>query len=206
MWFYLLLGSLLLFRKFIAITVLCAYALFLVFAGGKQDSGPVLELITDPIILEFLIGFALGAFYFQPNIPRKNALLFTVSSVLVVFVAMRIAFLGDISDTPLERFISFGLPAISIVALALSLNAFIERNSIFKPLIFLGAVSYSVYLTHVLFLNMFLFAVFRVFKIDMPMILANISCFGFVILSGTLYFHIVEKKTVNAFNRFLQRS
>ncbi len=205
MWFYLLLGSLLLVRKSMAIAVLGAYALFLLLAGGAQESGPVIRLITDPLILEFLFGFALGMAYFRHDLQRRKAILLAIATVPLLIIALRFAYGFDLWDSPLERVISFGLPAISIVALGLCLEDFVKRCSIFRPLIIIGNVSYSVYLTHVLFLNAFLFTGLRVLKLEIPVLTANVACVGFVIFAGSLYYQFIEKTTSKAFMQVLNR-
>lgn len=205
-WFYLVLGSLLLVRKSAAITGLGAYAIFLLFAGGVQASGPVTKLITDPLILEFLLGFALGMAYFRHDLQRKKAILLAIAAVPLVLIAARFAYGFNLLDSPLERFIAFGLPAVSIVALGLCLEDFVARSSILRPLIIIGTVSYSVYLTHVLFLNAFLFTSMRFLKLEIPILAANVACVGFVIFAGGLYYRFIERTTSKAFMKVLYRS
>lgn len=203
MWFYLLLGTLLLVRKSLALTVLGAYGLFLLLAGGMQEAGPTIKLITDPLILEFLLGFALGAAFFQTNLYRKQWLLLVIAAFpFLLFLALMVTG-ADLSTNPLERFITFGLPALSTVALALHLDASIERSVIFKPVIFIGTVSYSIYLSHVLFLNAFLFTTLRVLNLGLPTMLANISCFLFVVFVGSMYYWLIEKPSSTKFKQLL---
>ena len=205
MWFYLLLGSLLLFRKQLAIAVLGSYALFLLLAGGTYETWPAIKLITDPLVLEFLLGFSLGAVYFGEKFPHKRFTLVIVSAISLLLILASLEYDISISNSPWGRLISFGLPALSTVAFALSLDTYIGRSTILKPIIYLGTVSYSVYLTHVFFLNAFLFTLLRILKLEISMIAANIACFAFVLYAGKLYYHLVEKTTTKQFMKMLQR-
>ena len=143
--------------------------------------------------------------YFRHDLQRRKAILLAIATVPLLIIALRFAYGFDLLDSPLERVISFGLPAASIVALGLCLEDFVKRCSIFRPLIIIGNVSYSVYLTHVLFINAFLFTGLRVLKLEIPVLTANVACVGFVIFAGSLYYQFIEKTTSKAFMQVLNR-
>lgn len=206
MWFYLLLGFLLLFRKPLAIALLCAYGMLLIVVPDLSNLGPVLGLVTDPLILEFLVGFALGAVFFHPDLPRKHIILVTIGAISLVLFAAVLASGVDLSQSRFERFVTYGFAGISTVAIVLCLENRITQSALLRPLIYVGTVSYSVYLTHVLFLNLFLVATLRILNLGLSPIVANIACYVFVLLAGSVYYRIVERTLSDRFAKVLNPS
>lgn len=205
-WFYLLLGVLLVFPQKVVCIILLIYACFLLFYDNLHQLSPFIILISDPLILEFISGFALGLMYFRVKNHNKKFILISFILIPLTFLAVFAAIEISISDNSIERIILFGLPAVSIVAFGLYFDDFFSQNLIFKPMIYIGKISYSVYLTHVLALNAFLFGSFRILKLEISPIVANIACFLFVIIFGSIYYIVIERPSTRAMVKFLSKS
>jgi peptidoglycan/LPS O-acetylase OafA/YrhL len=108
--------------------------------GLTHSSGTLFRFYTNPIVLEFVAGGFLGAYYAKGGrIPPGFAL--AVLSGIIVLETMYAPALTDGN-----RFIVFGLPALAIVCVALALEARIRWS---RRLTKLGDASYALYLTHV---------------------------------------------------------
>lgn len=203
MWFYLLLAILLIFDKKITISALVSYAIFLLLAPDFSSFGPVLALVADALILEFMIGFLIGVIFFDPSFQKKRSALLALATGCVLLGLGLASFGAELSGSRFDRLATYGLAAIAAVSIVLCFETTISRERIFQPVIFIGTISYSVYLTHVLFLNAFLYTALRVLQLDLSPIIANLACFAFTLLGGSLYYLAFEKTLSQYFKRLL---
>ncbi|CAI8817779.1 acyltransferase family protein [Pseudomonas sp. IT-P176] len=141
MFFYLVFGFCLLVkdprqRFFLVLAVFaglaCCGALF-------NFADPLLFTYTQPIMLEFVAGVALG--YFRGRLPKLNL---SMGGLLVVS-SMAMLLLVDANQA--TRFWIYGLPALLLVAGVVALEKTIKTQVRSLPLFF-GEVSYSLYLSH----------------------------------------------------------
>lgn len=113
----------------------------LAVAHPLHDGSLLWNFYTSSIVLEFAGGIILGAFYAK----YKNISPFTMMPVALVIGLSIVQYAPKVTEE--TRFIALGIPALLIVACALSLEDRFRWN---RCLCSLGDASYSLYLTHVL--------------------------------------------------------
>ena len=188
MYFYLLFTLLLLFpRKFFL------PALAFVFAGSVlsgmfiQSPGPIIKVLTSPLLLEFAAGCWLASLVKHKDLPSGWALLLLAGGVLLLA-------LSSLITVGMEyRVIFWGIPALSITGAIV----FLEKNgfSFFPDLLLkMGNSSYSTYLSHIFIL----LAVSTLLKNNMVKSLPNdlialISIIG-CLLTGYISFLFLEQR------------
>ncbi|XSG81695.1 MAG: acyltransferase family protein [Methyloligella sp. ZOD6] len=151
MFFYLLLAASLslapVFRSLALCTVLCGLAAAGLILDLPQGDG-IVWFFTQSVLVEFCFGIAIAQIYLHGAEIGKRSALMLIALGLAGFVFG--AFYPPDSFTPI-RLVSFGIPAALLVAGAV----FLERAGGWiesRTMTFLGTVSYSLYLTHVLVL------------------------------------------------------
>jgi exopolysaccharide production protein ExoZ len=127
--------------------------LFNRFKGGNYQ----LSFITNPILLEFLLGIGLYGCYTKMNIPKKMAITFLVTGsciccyeIIKGYGTISLAYNTLDGSQSFIRFIKWGIPAGLLVAGCI----FLEKarcgisfwNS--RPIALLGDASYSIYLVN----------------------------------------------------------
>ncbi|WP_173270847.1 acyltransferase family protein [Thiosulfatimonas sediminis] len=99
----------------------------------------LLRALTSSLLIEFLYGFVLYAFFMKFNDAQKIAL------ILILFLAV---FLLQFVEVPSEyRMISLGIPALFICTIVVYLEKYIARF-FWRISDFFGDISYSLYLVH----------------------------------------------------------
>lgn len=125
--------------------VLAGAAMAAAAAAGMalRPREPILSFYLQPLILEFAAGMALGAIL--PRLPVTPAWRWSAAALGVAAFGV---LLGDALLWPeAERALTFGLPAVAIVACAVvAERAGVRADRGWVQL--LGAASYAVYLTH----------------------------------------------------------
>lgn len=105
---------------------------------------PFLFRMTSPLPLEFLSGMLLSCnLSCIERIPSSIGL-------IIAFLAFMALGMSPVAYEP--RVLFYGMPAIFVVAGALSADSLFKRRAT-APLIFLGNASYSIYLTHIITLS-----------------------------------------------------
>jgi exopolysaccharide production protein ExoZ len=154
--FYLLFGGSLLFGRFRWLALAAAFAVltvaipvlhhgsFTLSVGTRLASAPAyLQMITNPMLLEFAVGVLIGLVYFSPfriESPGRCRLFLTT-----LLAASAVIWLG--AFRPENGLLGWGMPAaIAVFALAISSKTL----PLIPPryLVFLGTISYSLYLVH----------------------------------------------------------
>jgi len=206
MWFYLLLSGLLFLKKQVAILMLGLYAIILAVLGDTSWSRPELKLVFDPIILEFLFGLVLGAIAF--NFQRRRR-----AVMLILFAAIgALGFYSFSSDIYSElfsgkdRFLTFGTLALVAVSISLLFEHYISLHSFLNPIILLGKISYSLYLTHVVSLSFFFKCISSLPIGSEHIIIYNTLCLIFIVLVGWIYYIAIEQPLSSKLNRLITRS
>jgi exopolysaccharide production protein ExoZ len=153
-----------------------AYALFaatVIVHLLLPDSQGALKFVTDPMVLEFAAGVAIGIAYTRKIFGCDGRLW------LVSFGAIGLLLIAPNYLPPLPRVIAFGVPSIAVVGAAVfagPLNLAALRK--------LGDISYSLYLTHPLVIPVIVLIFRELHTYDPPMILAASViasvCFGLV--------------------------
>lgn len=141
MYFYLVFALFLLLPRRALLPGMGALFFVLVIVGRifTIDSA-VFRQITDPIVLEFLIGMVIGWFFVRDTyLPKGVAWAFALAGILLLVLSFFVRWGG-------HRLVFWGIPAGLIVLGAISLerNAIPFSGSVSK----LGNSSYSLYLSH----------------------------------------------------------
>lgn len=141
MYFYLVFALFLLLPRRALLPGISALFFVLVIAGRilTVDSA-VFRQITDPIVIEFLIGMYIGWFFVRDKyLPTGMAWAFALAGILLLVLSFFVRWGG-------HRLMFWGIPAGLIVLGALSLeqNAIPFSGNVSK----LGNSSYSLYLSH----------------------------------------------------------
>lgn len=151
LYFYLIFSICLLFRNklipliiwFLAPVLLCPLITgdFTLHAGGYNLNNIFLEFLSNPIILEFGFGVIAGLLYkyFLKRGIRINILIPLIVTTGIVF---------GIHQMILPMYNIFTGIAFSFLVLTLSLSERFFKSTLFTPLIYLGNISFSLYLLH----------------------------------------------------------
>lgn len=144
MYFYVLFGALLFLREKYFLPLLTALLLLGIGVRYLTESQPAaLDVITSPLILEFLAGCTIAIFYKRnPRIPSAILVIMLIGGVCALLTT------GLIEIKGVPRIFKWGIPCSLIVASAVLL----EKNQALQPfriLTTLGNSSYSLYLSHI---------------------------------------------------------
>jgi peptidoglycan/LPS O-acetylase OafA/YrhL len=143
--FYVLFAAGLMLRRR-RLGVLATFAVLLAAVAWGQwarPQNPVLAFYTTPMVLEFGFGMLLGLAW--PYLPRRRGPALALGAAALAAFAVILAAPGLWPDG--ERMVVFGLPAVVIVAAALTL----ERSGLalrWEWTRQLGNASYAIYLSH----------------------------------------------------------
>jgi peptidoglycan/LPS O-acetylase OafA/YrhL len=193
------------FIPYLICFMLTLISLGLLVPGTKQV---LFQFITNPIIIEFIIGCLIAKLYQLNKIPKKLAL---VSLILGIGGLIATVFLGchDIDkaefildgNAALPRVIIWGIPSALLLfgCIFLEENNLSQNGAVCSKFILLGDASYSIYLTH----GFSLIVLAKIWKIA-GLKLPDIFVLAAVLLStivGVTFYLCCEKKIVNHLNR-----
>ena len=125
---------------------LCLSASVSIFFSGL---GPILQMLTEPILLEFVFGCIIGVIYFE-----KKTFPVYLSGGLIAIGLLGFFLTIIFGNFGLHRFIIWGIPSFCLVTGLV----FWEKTAKIKyppGLVALGDSSYSLYLVHVFTLPLF---------------------------------------------------
>ncbi|MBA3869009.1 MAG: acyltransferase [Anaerolineae bacterium] len=189
------------FRRIFAIwgISILAFQIIRLVAGTGFQSNYLLDFILNERNFEFMLGCLSAYLILNHQIPYRawilamGVIVFTLSAVYV-----------DNNGVVPSYTLFFGIASFLIV----TASAGIESQRPFKlprSLIFLGDASYSVYLTHALFINIFALILTRLdlvtrFGPTLPLILMAV----FAIIGGCLVYGLVEKPLLSIMNKWVK--
>jgi exopolysaccharide production protein ExoZ len=212
LYFYLVVAAFLLLKRKNFIIQLIAFLGSLVGIGllVPEISNPLFKFITNPIIIEFLLGCLIGLLYLSGARLKPGISYGLLGLVALMLLGTIIFGNGDTSraeailidhKAPL-RLLLWGLPSVALVAglLFLELNQRLQFN---RSWILIGDASYSIYLTHYFALTVFtkLWYIPHLPFPDLFIILAII----FATLVGIGFYLAVEKRLLHYFNSKYER-
>lgn len=182
MFFYLIFGLSLWFKHkryyFIAAFFILTYLAGSVF---QFDNG-YMEMVTSPLNLYFVTGILFALLLEKRAVPKKWAAVLVTTGISIF-----ILFLLDIISVKHNLLI---LPIVSLFVLSFLLLDYTFRFQGKRSLIFLGDISYSLYLSHP-----FVGIIFKKFKADgylnLPLFILQIII---IIVVAAFLYHFVEKK------------
>jgi exopolysaccharide production protein ExoZ len=166
----------------------------------SSPSIPVLALITDPLLLEFVMGMVIGVAFLRDAASHPKFGVLCIALCCAVLVPTFAAYIR--SD--LERLFLRGVPAALLVLGCVCLESR-WRLFCWRPLLVIGEASYSLYLTHVITLSM----VNRVAagRLGLPVIAVAYLGLAAALAAGYLFFVTVERPMIRWLTaRFVRRS
>jgi len=184
MYFYLIFSLFLFFPKKYFVTGISLIFFISVLFNQKVIDFPILNMITDPMLIEFLLGIFIGIMFRKKYLSQKPILLVLISIIIVslnIFIRVDHEF----------RLFSYGIPSALLIFSLLCLeNKFkIKFNRFFM---FLGTISYSLYLSHVFsykLIYMVLSSGFIINNADLTIVIS----ISFSILVATFVYFMIEK-------------
>jgi len=215
MYFYLVFAASMLFRR-LRWFVLGAWAVLTVFLVPLARRGfdmdvtldlgyarlPYLAIVTSPFVLEFMAGVLVGWLYLQPwfRLPKRQ-LAWHVAGLTTAFAAW--AVYGGLVHThgPLD----YGWP-LALMMAGLALSSKTVRLPAPPFLLWLGSISYSLYLTHLMTQQLLINALNG---LDLPYL---VHAWGFIFIStavalsvAALSYRCLEQGLSEAVRRGLMR-
>ncbi|MBN1970032.1 MAG: acyltransferase [Candidatus Delongbacteria bacterium] len=157
-YFYFIYFIILLFYRERSVTkAMLVWASIIILAGTLFDfMNPFLKLIFHPLTIEFISGCLLAVlFYNKKNILLKNVFLIIISFTFLILLLYAHNFYkiysGNIEPQNWNRVLIFGVPAFVFVFCSI----FAEKNRFVFPIFLekIGDASYSIYLSHILSIN-----------------------------------------------------
>lgn len=142
-YFYLVLGAFLLLARQIRLWGLSCFFVMVVLTGQLlQFVNPIAAAYTSPIVLEFLMGMAIGQLVIRGKTAPAPVAVLLIVLAAIIFVANAYSEPG-----PVNRLFVWGTPSFFLVYAFVSLekNGWRFENRI---MLALGASSYSLYLSH----------------------------------------------------------
>lgn len=178
--FFYLIFSLSLFLKesyrFIAVSTLFA---LLLIVGKFVEGGVLFEFYCRPIVIEFILGMAIAKYGIRLPLAAVPFGLF------IMFF---------LQSTAMDRVYALGIPAMLVVAGALSAE---DRLPKWKLADILGSASYSIYLFHLLALGI----IVQIWPyLDFGKEIFVIASFGFILLIGCGIYWVLERPIIGFFS------
>jgi peptidoglycan/LPS O-acetylase OafA/YrhL len=201
--FYLLFGLCLAMPRRFRTQSLVAVLLLLTTLGILfKPAGAILATYTDPLLLEFLLGIALGHFLIH-NVRTSLKL---SGSLLLILGAAASVIVQFYDPHLLPRVIGYGLPAAGVVGAAL----WLERAKLVPRwpfLLLLGDASYSLYILHGFVLATFRRACAQFFNVNLVtthIVFLIVSALAAEAI-GILVFKYAERPVTTALTAALRR-
>jgi peptidoglycan/LPS O-acetylase OafA/YrhL len=184
--FYFLFAFALAMRVNVLGIVVPVFAAFCVFALMRTDEWPVSTVLFDTIIVEFIFGVVLAKLILhQWTMPPA------VAAVLALIGFALILTVPQVSED--MRPVTWGLPALAIIAGAVSLEKHIAAM-LPRWLLSLGDASYSIYLTHSLVLPMLGIGIAALHWTSIgALVVVVVACLALASAVGWLCYIVVER-------------
>ena len=182
LWFYIFAAGLILvpnnLRKYVCTIYCCVVVLFC----QVNFNSPVLNLVLSNYIIEFFVGYMLGAIIFNNE---RNTAQFIILFIMIFTMCTSCILLADH-----EQLIIFMLSVIIFCVVGSVPQCYFKSLGL---MLVIGRVSYSIYLTHVISLNGF-FVIMTQLPLENYVLISNAVCVVFVIWVGYLFDHMFDEK------------
>jgi len=199
MMFYVLFASTLFAGRFLAVAMASILLVVIVAAGAfLAPQSQVLICWTDPIILEFVFGMALGLTYDRvKHLPRwANAALVLVALVL---------FYINWTFLNLPRFLGDGIPAAFLFAGA-TFGGFSPRGIVWRAAGVVGNASYALYLFHAFFIHAMVYLLHMSgIDIEAHRFLSVTITVGASVASAAAIFYVIERPVTRVLRWIVER-
>ncbi len=199
LWFYLVFSVLLKFEERLLLPWLLVWGTCIILVNllmTTNDASAIVRLVSHPYSLEFILG-ALAAIFLYSGLGKSIPLSWALSMLVCLLAAgMPLVYMSDVllnADLLRAAFVGslFGLLLISLTT--------VEKGSLLsvpKAMQFMGDISYSVYLSHVLALS----AIGRIWRMAAPVpdsladnLFAALVMLAVVVVSGWLGYRCIER-------------
>lgn len=179
-------------RKVVLITIVVMTLLFIFFGGlnngpsGWADNS-IHNILTNYIVLDFMIGSLIGLIYKEPG--KKKSSLLTVFAA-IIFLSVSSLLTAGQPDPKGEHyqiytFFVSGIPASFLILISLKMR--IDNIPFIKVLLRIGNASYSIYLSH-------LYIKLASQKINLPGVVVKPISYLVAIVIGCIVFEFIEKR------------
>ncbi|CAM3151240.1 acyltransferase [Pseudomonas floridensis] len=156
LWFYLVFSGFLLFRERSLPVLLVVWAAVIVMFNALQDwqaYSSALKIILHPYSLEFIVGAALALFFYGKHSARVPTPVVWGLLAAALLVGIPLIAVNRLYDSQgLLRMVMVGT-TFGLLVLTLALLERRRRISIPAPLVAVGDMSYTIYLSHLLVLG-----------------------------------------------------
>lgn len=191
MFFYLLFGaSLSIPARWRFASLASTFLLLVVLGQWVTGDNPLFITYTDKLLLEFLAGVTIGVFYVRGTTLSPATSTVLMAAAILLLIGFETSLLPDAS-----RIVTWGIPAILLVVATLSLDR-ADKIPSSNLLRLIGDASYSIYLSHILSIEVveFLWEItgWSIDTLATQLIFASVSI-GFSATVGILTFHMVEQ-------------
>jgi exopolysaccharide production protein ExoZ len=185
-----------------------ATVFLLIVAGGTAFSptNAILNSFSQPILLEFVFGcFVAWIFVNKRRLPSfMTFFLILIGITLSLYLPNIIPDNGSTTALGYWRFAARGIPA-ALLVLAVTCGDIRDIWHV-KPMLFLGDISYSLYLTHTLTLRV-VFALYKHVQLTgMMSLLANILAIAIAIAAAVLAYVLIERPLTVALTKLYLRA
>jgi exopolysaccharide production protein ExoZ len=199
--------------RFAVVAWVSVFLISFVALGPGPTSGPwsppassSIAYLADPIIIEFVFGMVIALIY---RAGGRVSIWATVSLIIVAFIWFAATIHSPLfpAAMPLQRPYSAGIAAALIVAgMSLSSISSPKGNRLIRGVVFLGDISYSLYLTHILSFN---FLAWIATKLAINPAGQSWTYFGAMLATGLLVaagtYLLFERPTTNLLKRLIER-
>lgn len=162
--------------------------------GPELGSSNFSFMVGDPL----MVNFAMGCLYAQLFTKLQHI---KISIPLATILIFAFFILGMwLNEYGIVRFVSFGLPAMAIVAVFSLMES--SESRFYQTLVYLGNASYSIYITH-FFIQVCALVIFahRAYNKDAFGIGFSIVA----VIAACLFYSLIEKRIISAFHKRSQR-
>jgi exopolysaccharide production protein ExoZ len=185
------------------LTLALLFAPALVVPAEVSSGSPLLGILLNPLMLEFLVGVVLARLYIGAvSISR------TMSAGLIAMAVGLLLFeLNNNVTSSLQRLLIWGLPAVLLaggVVLARRAGSTAAPGLAARIGAWIGDISYSLYLSHFFAISMFSKVYFHyLINFKLPALLVGAALFGFCLLVGYACYLCIERPARILLNAWL---
>lgn len=140
-----------------------------------QPTSLILQVATSPIVFEFLLGCLIAILYSKGY--RLNGLQASALGMVAVILLS-----NSLHESAFEQILFWGVPAFMLISAASLYEAGKPDLAMLRPLVRLGDISYSLYLSHFFCLALFVRMQDRSTSLDKGFSLLSIGVFALLIL------------------------
>jgi exopolysaccharide production protein ExoZ len=187
--------SLFLQRRWRAYAIGATLASLVLFGHFWKPEGS-LAFYTDSILLEFLLGIAIGTVYTRWGHLRRGSAYTLLAVGIVLFVLVG----PHYHDT--NRVLTFGIPMAIVLLGAIYVPVFLPR----RPFLLLGDASYSIYLTQFLTISPSTKIMLRFADTPLERAAGAVTIMLIAVVAGVAVYRCIEKPITKVVKQLVERA